>query len=69
MRDTSPLQELTDLLGVLDGPSADEGGLAALMALGDLVHRGIILFRLGPVDHVGILGPDERPVGRNDDDV
>ena len=48
-------------LGLLDADGADEDGLAALVALGEVGDDGVELGPLGLVDEVGLVGAGERP--------
>ena len=58
-----------ELLRLLDRDGADEHRLALLVALGDVVDRGVVLRVLGLVDEVGVVGADHRLVGRDRHDV
>ncbi|GAA3310416.1 hypothetical protein GCM10020219_016030 [Nonomuraea dietziae] len=62
-------QQLRQPLGLLDRGGADEDGLARLVALGDVLDDRLELGVLGPVDQVGLVLADHRPVRRDRDDA
>ena len=72
VRDAPLLEQARELLRLLDRDRADEHRLALLVALGDVVDRGVVLRVLGLVDEVGVVerGPSAgssgstRPAGR-----
>jgi hypothetical protein len=59
------LQQHRELLRLLDRDGADQHRPARLVELPDLLHDRVVLLGLGAVDDVGILDPDQRPVGRD----
>lgn len=66
----APLGELLrEVLGLLDRGGADQDRLPLLVLLRDVVHDRVELGDLGPVDEVGLVHADHRPVGRDGDDA
>ena len=69
VRDAAARQELREILGGLDGDRPYEHRLAGLVALGDLVERGVELRLHGAVDEVVVVLPRHRHVGGDLRDV
>ena len=69
VRDAALLEHLREHLGLLDGDGADEDGLAALVAVGDLLEHRLELALLVLVDDVVVVGADHGLVGGDLDDV
>src|SRR5204862_4061291 len=67
--DSAFLEKLRELLGLLDRDRADERGLAARVALDDVLDDGVELLALRLVDDVRVVHPDERTVRGDDRDV
>jgi hypothetical protein len=65
----SLLEQTADDLGLLDADRTDKNGLAALVALLDLVEDRPVLLHLGLVDDVVVVGTNDRLVGRHDPNV
>ena len=57
------------VLGLLDRHRADERPAGPFAASRDVVDDRFELLALGPVDEVRLLDAQQRPVGRDDDDV
>ena len=65
--DAAPAQQLREDLRVFHRDGADEHRLAHGVPLGDVFHDRVELGLLGLVDHVGLVEPDHRAVGRDRD--
>ena len=65
----APVEQRRQLFGLLDRHRADQHRPALLVLLEDLGDDRVPLFRLGPIDEIGILDAAQRPVGRDDHDV
>ena len=63
------LQNRRQPLRFLDRRGAHQHRLPLLVQLGNVVGHRLVLFLLGAEDHVGIFQPQQRLVGRNDDDL
>ena len=63
------LSKPAEFLGLFDGNRADQHRLSALIAVLDLLDDGRELFFFRPIDHVGVVEADHRPIRRDDVDV
>ena len=63
MRDAARAQQLREVLALLHRHRADQHRLASLVLVGDVVDHGVVLRRLGLVDHVGVVGAARVLVG------
>ena len=66
--DAFPLQQLAQVFRFFDGGGAHQHRLAPLVAVLDFLHHGVVLFRLGPVNDVGMVHADHLLVGGDDHD-
>ena len=66
--DLALLEQVGEALGLLDRDRADQDRLPLLAQLHDLIGERVVLLALGAVDHVLVILPDHRHVGRDDHD-
>ena len=69
VRDAAPAQLVGEVLALLDRGGADQHRLAGGVPLDDVLDDRVELGLLGPVDEVGLVGADHRPVRRDADDA
>ena len=65
----APVEQRRQLLGLLDRHRADQHRPALRVLLDDFRDDRVPLFRLGPVDEIGVLDAAQDAVRRDDDDV
>ena len=67
--DAFPLQELAQVLGLFDGGGTHQDRLAPLVAIANILHRRMVFFCLGAINHIGMVDPNHRFMGGDDHDL